>query len=831
MAGSSLHLICNAHLDPVWQWEWEEGAAEAIATFRCAADLCEEFDEFVFCHNEAILYEWVEEYEPALFARIQRLVAAGRWQILGGWFLQPDCNMPCGESFVRQALCGRRYFAAKFGVRPTTAVNFDPFGHTRGLVQILAKCGYDSYVFCRPSPGQCALPAERFRWVGYDGSTVLAQRCGSYNSPLGQARQKVEHHLAQPAAPAIDLVLWGVGNHGGGPSREDLQALRELIASRPEAAIRHSTLEQFWAAVRAGQPRLPRHEGDINPFAVGCYTSQVRLKQKHRLLENELYALEKMACAAWVQGRLEYPAAELAAAQHDLLTSQFHDILPGSSVQPVEETSLRLLDHGLEEVSRAKARAFFALAAGQPAANPGEIPILVYNPHPFVVRTTVECEFQLADQNWTETFTDVTVCQGRRRLPTQVEQELGNIPLDWRKRVAFQADLQPSQINRFDCRLQRLPQRPARQALPAGATHHEFANGDLAVRLNLATGLLDGLAVGGVEYLRGPAAQALVLADSEDSWGMRERRYDQVVGQFELLSPAVSARLAGVQAAALPAVRVVEDGPVRLVVEAALGYGRSALILRYLLPRRGTEVGLEARVQWAEQDRLLKLAFPLAGELARYCGQVAYGVGELPTNGDEAVAQRWVAAVAADGRAVTVINDGVYGSDCSAAGLRLTLLRSPAYTGHPIGERSIVPQDRFTARIDQGERLFRCWLNAGPAAQRLARIDREAAVRNETPVALSFHPSGAGEAPLPLVVLRDGVTQLSALKRSEDGQALIVRLFEPTGRARSTTLELPALGLTQPVRLGRFEVKTLRVDLATRSVVETNLLEEVAPSG
>jgi len=157
-----LHLICNAHLDPVWLWEWEEGAAEAISTFRIAADFCEEFYGFVFNHNEATLYQWVEEYEPALFKRIQRLVASGHWHIMGGWYLQPDCNMPSGESVVRQILLGRAYFREKFGVEPSTAINFDPFGHNRGLVQILAKSGYDSYLFCRP-----------FRQVGADGSPCV----------------------------------------------------------------------------------------------------------------------------------------------------------------------------------------------------------------------------------------------------------------------------------------------------------------------------------------------------------------------------------------------------------------------------------------------------------------------------------------------------------------------------------------------------------------------------------------------------------------------------------------------------------------------------------
>jgi len=119
----TIHLICNAHLDPVWLWEWEEGAAEALSTFRVAAEFCENEGGFVFNHNEVILYQWVQEYEPALFKRIQKLVKEGKWHIMGGWYLQPDCNMPCGESFVRQILLGREYFKEHFNVRPETAIN------------------------------------------------------------------------------------------------------------------------------------------------------------------------------------------------------------------------------------------------------------------------------------------------------------------------------------------------------------------------------------------------------------------------------------------------------------------------------------------------------------------------------------------------------------------------------------------------------------------------------------------------------------------------------------------------------------------------------------
>ncbi len=823
-----LYLVCNAHLDPVWMWEWEEGAAEAISTFRTAADLCEAFDGFVFNHNEVVLYQWVETYEPELFARIQRLVREGRWHIMGGWFLQPDCNMPSGESFVRQILVGRRYFGEKFGARPTTAINFDPFGHTRGLVQIMAKAGYDSYLFCRPSEEDCHLPDHDFVWVGYDGSEVIGHRSMTwYLSSLGGAREKVETFLAEYPDRDASLILWGVGNHGGGPSRKDLSELAALMDETKTAEILHSTPEAYFADLTASRDRatLPRHERDINPWAVGCYTSQIRIKQQHRALENALYATEKMASTAALQGLLPYPKAELDAAQRDLLFSEFHDILPGSSIQPVEEMSLRVLGHGLETLSRVRAGTFFALAQGQPKAAEGEIPILVYNPHPFPVRTTVTCEFQLADQNWDDTFTQVMATQAGVPLPTQVEKEAGNLSLDWRKRVVFEATLAPSRMNRFDCRLSVLPEKPPLKLSPNEGLIH-FETPELEVDIDVATGLIGRYRAGGIDILAPGAFEALVVADSEDPWGMRGRRFDEVVSSFALMTSAESAAFSGVRVDELPAVRVIEDGDVRTVVEAVFAYERSAICVHYILPKRGTEIEVELRVLWLEKDRMLKLAVPTAMTRGTYVGQVAYGVADLPGNGDEAVAQKWVAVVDAEAdRALTCIDDGIYGSDFSEGTLHLTLLRSPAYSGHPILDRPVVLQDRFTPRIDQGERLYRFWFNAGPVRTRLDAVDREALVHNEKPFALSFFPQGEGAAPRPGLLLGDDVVQLTAFKRAEDGAGYIVRLFEPTGQPRSTSVSVPSLGLTVAVDLGGFEIKTLRLDPVAGTLTEAGLME------
>ena len=822
----TIHLVCNAHLDPVWLWEWEEGAAAAISTFRTAANLCAEFADFVFCHNEAVLYQWVEEYDPSLFAQIQRLVKAGRWHIMGGWFLQPDCNMPSGESLVRQILAGRSYFREKFGVRPTTAINFDPFGHSRGLVQILAKSGYDSYLFCRPGQDQCPLPGPEFRWQGYAGSEILASRCLDwYNSPLGQARAKIETRMKDFPPGDFCYLLWGVGNHGGGPSRQDLREIRTLMAESGQFNIRHSTPESYSADLACQRARLPQHAGDLNAWAVGCYTTQVRIKQMHRRLENELYAVEKMAACAVAQGRLAYPAGELKAATRDLLFAEFHDILPGSSIQAVEDQSLRLMGHGLEELARAKARTFFALAQGQPRAAAGTIPVLVFNPHPYPVRTVVECEFQLADVNTTGTFTDFTAYQSGRPVPTQIEKEASHVPLDWRKRIVFAAELQPMQMNRFDCRPILRPAKP-KPALPAKNGRLLFDNGVLRVAINPRTGLVDSLKIKGKEYLAKPACRALIMADDEDPWGMRGDSFRKEVGHFQLMGRQRGSTVSGVKPGVLlPSVRVIENGPVRAVVEAVYEYNDSSLVQQFNLPKRGTEIEVFLRVDWNEKDRFLKFAIPLK-DAAHYQGQVAFGVSPLRDDGRECVAQKWVAITRRDGLAVTVVNEGCYGSDFKAGELRLSLLRSPAYSAHPWGDRPTVPQDRHSPRIDQGERTFRFWINAGPRAERLARVDREALAHNEKPMALSFFPDGAGALrPKPLAVLTDPVVQIAAIKLPDQGKGMILRLYNPTAQRRTTVLNLPLTGARQRLTFGPHEVRSFRVGPKRGAWTEIDLIE------
>jgi len=826
MPKKKIHLVCNAHLDPVWLWEWEEGASETLSTFRTAASFCEEFDDFIFNHNEALLYRWAEEYEPVLFKKLQKLVREKKWHIMGGWFLQPDCNMPSGESFARQILLGKKYFKQKFGVEVTAAVNLDPFGHSRGLAQILAKSGYDSYLFCRPSQAECPLPSDEFIWVGHDGSEIIAARASAhYNSFLGRARSKVEDWMKNNPEKDLSILLWGVGNHGGGPSRQDLKDLAKLMKETRDFSIIHSTPEAFFKELKRKKSSLPRHSKDLNPWAVGCYTSMTRVKQKHRQLENEIYSAEKMSSVASFQGLMKYPQAEFQGAILDLVFSEFHDILPGSSIPPGEEGALRLLDHGLEICSRIKAKAFFVLASGQPKAKEGEIPILVYNPHPYRVKGIIECEFEQQEPNWSKGFLLPKVYKDGKPLSTQVEKELSNLNIEWRKKIAFQATLEPSQMNRFDCRLKLIPLKP-KPSLQESNGKIFFKTQDLEVVINTSTGLIDRYCVKGVDFLSKNAFQPIVIEDNADPWGMKVTSFRKLLGKFGLMSKEVGSHFSGITADPIPSVRVIEDGEVRIVVECMLSYGHSYICQKYKLPKQGTEIELELRVFWNEKDKMLKLSIPTLLAQSAFLGQVAYGLDELPSNGKEAVAQKWVAVVSQKKNlALIFINEGVYGSDFYDKELRISLLRSPAYSADPIEGRPMVAQDRLVPRQDQGERTFRFWINAGSAKERLEKVDREALVRNEKPFVLSFFPPGTGRKPKPGVILSDKAIQVTTYKKAEESADLIIRLFEPTGKKRTTILSLPFVSVQKKITLSAFEIKTLKFSPKTKKFQEVNLLE------
>jgi len=851
---SRLHLLCNAHIDPVWLWEWSEGAAEALSTFRSAADLCEEYDDFIFNHNEVLLYEWIEEYEPELFKRIQRLVKEGRWHIMGGWFLQPDMNLPSGESMVRQILLGHSYFTEKFGCWPSTAICFDAFGHSRGIVQIMQQAGQDSYLFCRPNQNFMPLESHEFIWEGYDGSEVLAVRGEEhYHSYMGKAREKAElclrRHAGEIASAAHGIgveeakkntcrnavspghCLWGVGNHGGGPSRKDLDELRQLNSERTDSHIFHSTPEAYIKELHAANISLPRRKDDLNLWAPGCYISQLRIKQGHRELEQTLFLAEKMATHASSAAGMTYPADELREAMRDLCFVQFHDILPGSSTAPVETHGLRLIHHGLEILSRVRTRAFFALCQGQEKAASGETPILVYNPHPYPVEATYACEFNLADQNWESTWNLPELFdQAGQKVPVQLEQESSLLNLDWRKKIVFRATLQPGQMNRFNCRTTPSATRPSLPSLSSNGCL-KFAGVNITAEISQKTGLLENLYIDGQRIDAGDFFCPEIFLDDADPWGSLVTGFPDQIDAFKLLDEQSAASLCSCGSERIDAVRVIEDGDVRTIIEAYFGYRDSRIVMAYKLPKRGSDIEIEVRVFWYQKDRLLSLGIPVEGNNLKFLGQAMNGTNELITDGQtESVIQQWVGAEdPADGHFIGIINNGTYSVGCEPNKINLRLLRSPAYAAHPIEGRQLIPKDRFLPRIDQGEHLFNFKIVAGGKNSKpsiRSQIDRLALEFNQVGPTLSFFPSGDGSPPSPAPEIDNPTILLQAFKRSEDSICYILRLFNPSTHNQETALHMQPDQSKHSISFTPFQIKSFRWTRETDMLVECDVLEK-----
>ncbi|MBR6619773.1 MAG: alpha-mannosidase [Clostridia bacterium] len=798
-----LHMICNAHLDPVWLWQKSEGIAEAISTFRVAADFCDEFEGFIFNHNEAVLYEWVEENEPELFARIQRLVREGKWHIMGGWYLQPDCVMPCGESFIRQIEVGNKYFFKKFGVKPKTAINFDPFGHTRGLVQILKKCGYNSYVFMRPS---WITDEHEFLWRGFDGSEILTHKLqGGYNSGKGKIMDKINRALEREYGDGINAVFWGIGNHGGGPSREDLNTIAEYMKTHPENGLVHSYCEKYFD--RIDKSNLITFDESLNYTMVGCYTSMVRIKQAHRRLENDLAMCEKMLALSGAA----YDENELEKAEKALLFCQFHDILPGSSIKPAEEDCLRLFSYGSEIAEQYKTKAFFRLCQGQPKAKDGEIPVLVFNPHPYKITQDIEVEFQLQDQNWNENeVTLVTVRDSKGNyLPSQNEKEECTFSLDWRKRVCFRAELEPMSINRFDCEL-HIENYPKRKIEPCEKTEDYFVfdNGTIQVLINRKTGFIDKYCVNGVDKLKASSARITAFKDNEDPWGMTVDGFNERIGEFTLLSDEQANAFNGYPEEKLENVRVIENGAVRTKIQAVFGFENSFAVVTYTLPKNGNYIDIKIKMHSNNSSRFYKLSFDSSFDTPEFWGQTAFGTEQLRTGGKEAVYQKWC-GIFEKGSGLAVLNKGTYGGSVDGNIFNISLLRTPVYSAHPINDRPLADSDRSHERIDIGERIFEYRLTADTAC-----LDMQAECYNQPCVALSFFPSGLGEMNDTSVVLDNKNIVLTRLRNTENGKQ--IRLYNSCNSEQKTMLKITQK--TFEISFTPFEVKTF--------VFENGKLEE-----
>ncbi len=795
----TVHLICNAHLDPVWQWRWEEGASEALATFRTAVRLLDEHARLIFNHNEAVLYQWVERLDPALFEDIRRLVASGRWSISGGWYLQPDVNLPGTESIIRQIIVGRRYFREKFRAEPRVAYNFDSFGHSGGLPQILSKAGYRMYIHMRPQENERALPSDLYRWRGVDGSEIVGLRIsiGLYHTE----RDNIVDRLKAGVARALELgrdvpVFWGLGDHGGGPTREDLKRIDEFAEAESRVGIVHSTTEKLWDALEDAARTAPIVEGDIQRVFTGCYTSLSRLKRRARRSLAEITRAESLRAASWWLLDQPYPEADLESAWRGHLFNDFHDILTGSCVEPAEQDALDL--YGKVSASARRLSLEGAAAFARKAGGEAYVPVTVINGAASPGRFPVEAECMLdyrprLDRPW---HLEVKTLDGQG-VVSQEEQPESLLPYNgWRRKVCFMAEDEGLGASFYDLEA-REGQSTAIPGEPA--LEHE---------LDRKTGLVRSLeAVPGADVLRGLLLEPLVVEDLGDAWGADVWNYRKVLGRFK--------------AEGKP--RLVVDGPVRRITETILVFGRSRIVLQTMAYPRWPVLEFRLRVEWAEERKRLKLAIPTALDGPTALAEVPGGAVERPADGEEHVHGSWLllrGKVKDRDVALGVANNGQHGFDFFKGELRLSVLRSAAYChdkGFDLGES---PARKY---MDQGIHDVRLLVTAGEADYVLRSLPGLADRLNGPATAYSHLPLGPAAAtgtagPVSLLRLDAPNVRLLACKKASAGEVLIVRLQESSGLKTSARLTVAPRGPEagdQPIELGLefkpFEIKTLRL--------------------
>lgn len=531
-----------------------------------------------------------------------------------------------------------------------------------------------------------------------------------------------------------------------------------------------------------------------------------------------------MMSAASAAGLMKYDAEAAKEALKDLMFCEFHDILPGSSIQIAEEDALRTMDHGLEIVSRLKAKAFFMLMKGQKKAIDRTLPIFVYNPHPWTVKGIFECEYMNEFNNTKEKFSVPHITIDGVEIDCQDEREFSGLSaFDWRKRVVFEGTLAPSSINRFDLTLEALDEKPTMQTYEE-KNFIDIKTNELRVKINRETGLMDSFKADGVRYLEKRAFSPVVIKDNADAWGMNVDRFENIEGSFRLMTIAEAKKFANISIDDFEPVRVTEDGAVRTVVEAYFKYDNSALCLSYIIPKKGTSIEIKVRVYWGETDKMLKLEVPSAFGKSEYWGGIASGLEKLRNDGGEAVAQKWVALLDQDNKnTLGILNDCIYGSSCKDNVISLTLLRSPAYSGHPIGDNPILIEDRYTPRIDQGERHYSFKLIFGDKKSVMKTIDRAGLEFNEKPMVLTAYPSGEGDKPDELLEISGKKISLQAFKKAEDGNGYIMRLYNGSLKKSKASVVSKALEFEIEVEMGATEIATFRI--TEGNIVKTDLIE------
>ena len=823
-----IHLIASTHIDPVWLWRWQEGCNEVLQSFRSALDRLKETPGLVYTCSSTVYYRWVEEIDPAMFAEIRQAVRDGRWSLVGGWWVEPDCNIPSGESYARHALYSQLYYREKFGVTCKTGYNTDSFGHNAMLPQLLRQGGMRDYVMFRPDIGENTdMPENAFWWESPDGARVLVYRQPHGNS--GSGRKQLDgavdffEQRVEEAGHGM-MLFFGIGNHGGGPTKADLAHLCEKMRREDYQNLEFSSPDKYFEHLRTQKVTLPVWKGEMQHHASGCYSAMSMVKQFNRKAEQALYFAEAFETAAAKQFGTAASPAQLREAWENTAFNQFHDIMGGCSIMEAYDDVRDQMGHARAVADRAANRALLQFSrrintwvegCSEPTEELRHRGIPRNLPRPIVVFNALSFDREIPVTAILDA--DCVEDADGTPVPSQIVVASRHIFED-RGDTRFLAKVPALGYALFWMTREKAnPPAFADTGVRGGETGAGviyIENGNLYAQFDPRTGGIAKLVNKQSGRVVSPKTMAIptVIDDIKaDTWAHKILKFQDIKGTMRLEH-----------------IRLLECGPVCAVVQVKHSFGRSILLQKFSLEARQNKIVVEAKALWAEPFTMLKLPLPLSGtsEISTY--EIPCGFIKRPCNGEEEPGLNWADLTVTDEEGkrhgISVMSDSKYSYDCPGTELRLTAIRNAIYA-----DGCSQRPDREFNYTDEGLQRFTYAIYPHEGEAEQSDVTREAASLNNAPfvAAESYHP---GDLPgrMSFVQIDRPNILLTAYKLCEDGSGdLVVRCYETQGKEVRAAIALPQANAAFEADFGKHEIKTFRVDEDWK-VRQVNFLEGIA---